>query len=152
MLCGKRFACHNSDKEKDRPHGRSFVCGSGSDDERLLRAGGGAGAAADAEIFVERPGLGGAVHGQGPGGAFLRADRAVDALGGVLNGLAVVAGFELRGGRLGLAGLDILLLRLRGRGLFDRGRGLGRGGFLTGGFLMKLPETIRSSSLVAIMW
>ena len=59
-----------------------------------------AGAAGDALVLVEGPSLGGAVHGERPGGAFLGTERAVDALCRVVDGQAVVSGLRAFGGRL----------------------------------------------------
>ena len=60
-----------------------------------------AGAAGDAFVLVEGAGLGGAVVGEGAGGAVVGAERAVDTLGRVLDGQAVLPrlrALRLRGG------------------------------------------------------
>ena len=75
-----------------------------SHDDRFFGADAGAGAAGDTGVLVERPGFGRAIHRQRSGGAFAGADRAVDAFGGILHGLAVVPGLGRLGGRRGFPG------------------------------------------------
>ena len=62
-----------------------------SDNYCVLRAGFGAGAAADALALIERSGLGSSVHGQRVRGALLRAERAVNASALSAGRLAVAA-------------------------------------------------------------
>jgi len=77
--------------------------------QALFGAGGGAQAAADAGRGVQLPALGGAVHRDGALGAFSGAERAVNALAGVVlrlaAGLACRRGVRRFGPGEGLAGL-----------------------------------------------
>ena len=129
----------------------------------ILRAGSLTGATADTVILIENPGLGLAVNHNSLLRALLCTEGAVDALGGVVDGLAVIP--RLNGSRsfgrllFGASAEVTVLAAAAAAGAVSAGfAAAGAAGFAAAGFgagfffsLKCVPVTMRSSSFVAII-